>query len=152
MNLVVDSSTIIRGLFKKYTEPAYIVNRISDNSYRLLMTEEMAKELQIAIYIACRKINLDEEKTKKYLRAIATFTLAAKKVITRTRFTSCSDPEDNMFIECAIDGKAKYCISSDPSIYTIKSYCKNQRELSLIKDIDFFNPQKFYEHVTKVKK
>ncbi|QSB48779.1 putative toxin-antitoxin system toxin component, PIN family [Parageobacillus toebii] len=152
MKLVVDSSTIIRGLFRKFTEPAYIVDRIADNSYQLLMTEEMAKELLIAIYIACRAAKLDESSTKKYLRAIATFTLAAQKVKIRTKFTSCSDPDDNMFIECAINGKAKYCISSDPSIYTIKSYCKNQHELNLIKDIDFFNPEKFYEHITKVKK
>jgi uncharacterized protein len=146
MKLVVDSSTIIRGLLRKYTEPAYIVDQIKNGSYNLLMTEEMAKELSIAIYLMCEKNGISP---KKYLRATSSFILHATGVETVTKFTSCSDPEDAMFIECAIDGNAKYCISSDHSVFNIKEYCKNAEELSLIENIDFYNPQDYYTFVVQ---
>jgi putative PIN family toxin of toxin-antitoxin system len=144
MRTVVDTSTIIRGLLRRFSEPAYIVDQIKNGNYKLLMTEEMAKELSIAIYLMCLKNNLEP---KKFLRATSVFTLHATPVDTITRFTSCSDPEDAMFIECAVDGQAECCISSDHSVYEIKDYCKDEVELTLIKDIEFYNPQDFYNFV-----
>jgi putative PIN family toxin of toxin-antitoxin system len=145
MKLVVDTSTIIRGLTRKHSEPAYIIDQIVNETFSLVMCDEMAKELVIAIYIMCERENINP---KKYLRAISIFILHSQRINITTNFTSCSDPEDKMFIECAIDGGVESCISSDPSIYDIKRYCTNQTDLALIKDIQFYHPQSFYNFIT----
>jgi uncharacterized protein len=142
MKCVVDTSTILRDLTRRYSEPAYIVDQIKDRNSELLMTDEMAKELSIAIYLMCEGDTALN--TKKYLRAISIFTLHATEVEKITKFTSCSDPEDAMLIECAIDGQAEYCIASAPSIFDIKNYCEDSTELALIKDLNFCHPQDFY--------
>ena len=56
-----------------------------------------------------------------------------------------------MFIECAIDGQVDFVISSDRAIYQIKEYSKNNKELELIKNIQFFNPEEFYKAYHKKK-
>ena len=47
--IVVDTSTIIKGFIAHYREPKFIVDKIVDGTFRLAMTEEMAKELQMAV-------------------------------------------------------------------------------------------------------
>lgn len=144
MRVVVDTSTIIKGLLRRFTEPSYIVDRILDGTYRLIMTEEMAKELMVATYAIAVKHNADY---KKHLRSLGIITLNAYRIKTTTVFTSCSDPEDSMFIECAIDGEASYCISSDRSLFNLQNYCKDKDELELISGIEFYNPEDFYNIV-----
>lgn len=83
---------------------------------------------------------------KKYLRAVSVFSLNATKIKTSTQITSCVDPNDNMFLECAIDGKAEYCISSDYSIHNFKNYSDNEIELEWVKDIKIFHPSDYVLH------
>lgn len=143
MKIIVDTSTIIRGFFTtKYPEPKFIVDHIANGTFQLAMTEEMAKELTVAVLTIAEKYG---ENPKRFLRNITSFIYYAKKVPKLTTFKSCADPEDSMFIECAIDGGVKHVISSDRHIFNIKSYIKNQHEAAMIQDIHFYNPQQFYE-------
>ncbi|WGD80137.2 PIN domain-containing protein [Bacillus subtilis] len=111
----------------------------------------MAKELFIVVYALLEKAkNSPKQKVsfnpKKYLRAVSVFSLNATKIKTSTQITSCVDPNDNMFLECAIDGKAEYCISSDYSIYNFKNYSDNEIELEWVKDIKIFHPSDYVLH------
>lgn len=148
MRVVIDTSTIIRGLTRRYSEPAYIVDQVKIGNLILVMSNEMALELIIAIYNMCRQNNISDSRTKNYLRAVTSFVYASERVEPKTNFSSCSDPDDAMFIECAIDAKVPVCISSDPSIFRIKDYCKNPGDLKLIQNIKFFRPQDFYNYIT----
>lgn len=139
--IIVDTSTIIKGFFARYPEPRFIVDRIADGTFQLAMTEEMAKELSIAVFTVARNKRRDP---KPFLRNVASFIYNAETIPSITSFTSCSDPDDSMFIECAIDGRVKNVISSDPAIFNIKSYIQNQTESQLITNIDFYNPETFY--------
>ncbi|PLS10612.1 putative toxin-antitoxin system toxin component, PIN family [Bacillus licheniformis] len=151
MKAVVDTSTIMRAWLKKFNEPKHILKKIENGDFELLMTEEMAVELQVAFtHAVLRALNSPKQKTKfdpvPYFNDIATFIYGSTRIETHTEITSCSDPEDAMFFECAIDGNAEYCISSDRSIYEFKNYSKNVMELALVKDIKIFNPQQYVEH------
>ncbi|MFD6439367.1 putative toxin-antitoxin system toxin component, PIN family [Peribacillus sp. NPDC060186] len=139
--IIVDSSTIIKGFFARYPEPRFIVDKIADGTFQLAMTEEMAKELQVAVLATSDKYG---KNPKPFLRSVASFIFHAKTIPSLTKFPSCSDPDDSMFIECAIDGGIKHVISSDPSIFTIKEYLKESVEFEMLKDIEFYNPESFY--------
>lgn len=158
MRIVADTSTLIRGLLKRHSEPAQLVQDIKSGHYEMIMTNEMAKELSVAIYMAVESYNKslrnqqDRLNHKKYLRAIGIFLLQAEKIAKHTTITSCSDPEDAMFIECAIDGQAEHCISSDPSIFNFPAYCQNSAELALVQGIRFNNPQGFFQEIKEVNK
>ncbi len=39
-----------------------------------------------------------------------------------TRIDVCRDPDDNKFIECAVDSKCYYVISGDKDLLTVKEY------------------------------
>lgn len=154
MKAVIDTCTIIDGLIRGYKEPKYIIQKLKKGDFNLLMTDEMAKELNIAVYMIIEKAkNSPKQKVqfnpKKYLRAVSVFSLNATKVKTHTKITSCNDPEDNMILECAIDGKADYCISSDSSIYDFKNYSDNEIELEWVKDIKIFHPIQYVLHEQK---
>jgi putative PIN family toxin of toxin-antitoxin system len=41
---------------------------------------------------------------------------------TETEVVICRDPDDDKFIECAIDAKALYIVSGDNDLLTIKEY------------------------------
>ncbi len=41
---------------------------------------------------------------------------------TETEVVICRDPDDDKFIECAIDTKALYIVSGDNDLLTIKEY------------------------------
>jgi len=146
--IVVDTSTIIKGFIAHYREPKFIVDKIVDGTFRLAMTEEMAKELQMAVLATAITYG---KSPKPFLRHVASFIYHAKNVPSLTNFTSCADSEDSMFIECAIDGQVDFVISSDRAIYQIKEYSKNNKELELIKNIQFFNPEEFYKAYHKKK-
>ncbi|WP_026677212.1 putative toxin-antitoxin system toxin component, PIN family [Fictibacillus gelatini] len=144
MIIVVDTSTIIKGLFKRHTEPTYIVDKIIDGTLQLAMSEEMARELTVTGIIVAEQAN---KNPKPILRKISSFIFHSNKVNPQVSFPSCSDPDDKMFIECAIEAKVKYVISSDPSIFNVKTYVTNESHLALIEDIEFYHPQAFYQAI-----
>lgn len=139
--VIVDTSTLIKGLLRQYSEPVYIVNKILDETFRLAMSDEMAKELLVTVELASEKYN---KNVKPMLRNVARFLLAAQKFTPPAKFSSCSDPEDTMFIDCAIESQCQYVVSSDPSIFDVKNYVTDANDIALIHNIEFFTPQLFY--------
>jgi len=86
MRVVIDTSTIIRGLTRRYSEPAYIVDQVKIGNLILVMSNEMALELIIAIYNMCRQNNISDSRTKNYLRAVTSFVYASERVEPKTNF------------------------------------------------------------------
>jgi putative PIN family toxin of toxin-antitoxin system len=140
--IIVDTSTIVKGFFTRYPEPTFILDKIIDGTFQLAMTEEMAKELQVVVLATAIKYG---KPPKPFLRNVASFIFHAKRIQKISNFRSCSDPDDSMFIECAIDGEIKHVVSSDPAIFNIKSYIKDPVEFELIKEIEFYNPESFFK-------
>jgi len=141
VNIVVDTSTFIKGTLEgdAYSEQ---VIREAILSHQTLLTDEMAKELNVAIYqVAVRK----GKNPFPALRIASVYLLRSKPVRTITRFFWCFDPDDAMFIECAIDGKADVVISNDRSLTKLKAYVTDEYARSLIRPINFMTPEQFIQ-------
>lgn len=141
MRIIVDTSSILRGLLmERNSDASFLVDRIRDKTHTLVMTEEMSKELTVAVYLVAEKAN---KNPKSALRAVARFLHNCERADTITTFKSCKDKDDAMFIECAIDNDVSVVVSDDKSLLQLKSYCTDKAELELIKDITFVEPEAF---------
>lgn len=138
--IVIDTSSFIRAFLESDLVARDMFKKFPSLGYQLVMTEEIAKEWLIATnnVILRRKMN-----PNPYLRSVAKFLLRAIEVEKQTDFPWCSDPDDAMFVECAIDGQADFVISNDHSLTTIKEYVTDEHALELIRDIDFVTPEEF---------
>ncbi|MCH8318634.1 MAG: putative toxin-antitoxin system toxin component, PIN family [Bacteroidetes bacterium] len=54
------------------------------------------------------------------------------------------DPSDNIFVECAVDGKADYIITGDHHLLSLGNY----KGIQIIKAKDFLIKEKFLNHET----
>jgi putative PIN family toxin of toxin-antitoxin system len=66
------------------------------------------------------KFNLAEEDVNQILLDFSTFTLPVK--IKKKLIVVQDDPDDNKFIECALEGKADYIVSGDTHLLNLKEY------------------------------
>jgi putative PIN family toxin of toxin-antitoxin system len=141
MKLIMDTSTFIKGMLEgDVCSEQVIRNAIA--SHQTILTEEMAKELNVAIYqVAARK----GKNPVPALRVASVYLLRSQPIRKISRFSWCSDPDDAMFIECAIDGKADVVISNDRSLTTIKEYVTDEYAKSLIRPIQFLTPEQFIQ-------
>jgi predicted nucleic acid-binding protein len=139
MNVVIDSSTIIRATMEQ-NRMAQRALSLSIREHRILMTDEMAKELVATIIIVAEKKG---QNPKPPLRVAATYLLRAKRVNSTTVYSWCCDPDDSMFIECAIDGGAQVVVSNDGSLTKLQEYVTDEEGKRLIQTIEFLTPEEF---------
>lgn len=141
MKIIVDTSTFIKGMLEgdRYSEQ---VIRKAISRDQIFLTDEMARELNVAIYqVAARK----GKNPAPALRVASVYLLRASAVHTKTRFPWCFDPDDAMFIECAIDGNVDVVISNDRSLTTVKEYVTDEYALTLIRPIQFLTPEQLIQ-------
>ena len=53
----------------------------------------------------------------------------------RSRVTVCRDPEDNKFIECAVEAKCVFVVSGDKDLLTVKKY----RDIQIVTVAEFLD-------------
>lgn len=139
MNVVIDTSTIIRATLEQ-NRMAQKALSLSIRKHQILMTDEMAKELAATIVIVAER---KRQNPKPPLKVVATYLLRAKRVRWETMYFWCIDPNDSMFIECAIDGGAQVVISNDHSLTTLHEYVTHEEGKRLIQGIEFLTPEEF---------
>lgn len=139
MKIIVDTSSFIRATLERDFGAKKVIMKIL-SAFEIVMTVDMAQELLRAIYLVSGRKG--KNPLPAYLLA-SVFLLHAKSIGTKTKFSWCYDPDDAMFIECAIDSDAKYVISNDRSLTTLKEYVTDKKALEMIKDIEFLTPEDF---------
>jgi len=141
MRVIVDTSTFIRGMLEGDIQAERVIKRAIVYC-QPVATEEMAKELNVAIYqVAVRK----GKNPVPALRLAGVYLLRSEMILKSTRFPWCYDPEDAMFVECAIDGKADVVVSNDRSLTTLKEYVTDEYAQSLVRPIQFLTPEQFIQ-------
>jgi putative PIN family toxin of toxin-antitoxin system len=141
MKLILDTSTFIKGTLERDPISAQVIQQ-AILYHQTLLTEEMAKELNVAIYqVAVRK----GRNPIPALRIASVYLLRSNVIQTKSEYPWCADPDDAMFVECAIDGKADVVVSNDRSLTTIKEYVTDEYAKSMIRPIQFLTPEQFIQ-------
>jgi len=90
------------------------------------LIEELAEELESRLHFSADQV---AETIADYLGFLQVIRIP--KVLTAV----LRDPEDNMVLECAIQGEAQYIVSGDKDLLELKEY----RSIRIIRAVDFLN-------------
>lgn len=115
--VVLDTNVIISAFFWG-GYPRLIYDQIRERKLVMLLSNEMEKEfIRVLGY---SKFGLAPKEIPPFIRNLRA---NAEFVETRTKVSVIvTDPTDNIFIECAVDGNADYIISGDRHLFDLGEY------------------------------
>jgi len=115
--VVLDTNVTISAFFWK-GYPRLIYDQIRERRHVMLLSNEMEKEfIRVLGY---EKFDLAPKEIPSFIKNLRSH---AEFVETSTKVSVIvADPTDNIFLECAIDGRADYIISGDSHLLNLGEY------------------------------
>jgi|GraSoiStandDraft_28_1057319.scaffolds.fasta_scaffold331117_2 uncharacterized protein len=114
MRAVVDTSVWVSAILNPSGPPAQVLEALEDGQFSLVASEPLLAELAevIARGRLVRRYNLTTETTAPVLRVLRDSEFTAVTGSVRI----CRDPDDDMVIETAINGRADVLVSRDDDL------------------------------------
>jgi putative PIN family toxin of toxin-antitoxin system len=119
LRIVLDTNVLISALIKP-GKPRSLLSEIVRGKYRLILSRQILGEF--ARVVANPKISryVDEEDIMSYLKVIGSVATIVK---IRSRFRVIKeDPNDDVILRTAHDGKAHYIVTGDDHLLSLKKY------------------------------
>jgi putative PIN family toxin of toxin-antitoxin system len=115
--VVLDTNVTISALFWD-GNPRKIYDLIRNGKLIMLLSDDMEKEfIRVVGY---EKFGLSPQEVMPFLRNLRTH---ARHVEKKSKISLVmDDPTDNIFLECALDGRADFIVSGDRHLLDIKVY------------------------------
>jgi uncharacterized protein len=131
--VVLDTNVTISALFWK-GYPRTVYDLISKKRLIMLLSSEMEREfIRVLGY---PKFGLLARQISPFIKNLRSY---AEFVEIYSNISEISaDPTDNIFLECAVDGKADYIISGDKHLLELSSYAG----VPIVKSKDFLLREK----------
>ena len=122
IKIVVDTNVLVSAFISKTGPPAKIFRALENKEIQLVLSESIETEYKKVLkYSHIKKLhNLSEleiEEVVERIERLSTVVHIRKKV----RGVS-SDPDDEKFLECAVNAEADYLISGDKHLLKLKKY------------------------------
>lgn len=118
MKIVLDTNVLISGVFWG-GKPRKILSLWAEGKFKMVATGKIFDE-----YIrVMKKIDKNERMVNKW----SAFILENSVFVDDKRLVNiCRDPEDNKFLDCALFAKARYIISGDDDLVSLKKTGKTK--------------------------
>ena len=115
MRILIDTNILISALFFGGL-PKRLLAELGEE-FKICVNEKIVAEYneQIDRKISNPKYKLNEDLREKFFRSLQSFEMKSDLKI-------CRDPDDDKFLNCAIDAKAIYIVSGDNDLLTIKNF------------------------------
>lgn len=115
MRILIDTNILISGLFFGGI-PKKLLSELDEN-FNVCVNEKITSEYneQINKKILNPKYKLNEELKEKFFNNLQSFEIKSDLKV-------CRDPDDDKFINCAIDARAIYIVSGDNDLLTIRNF------------------------------
>jgi uncharacterized protein len=132
MRVAVDTNVFISTIIKPENRVGMIIVRMRNGEYTLLYSEEMLEEVLEVVTRdkIWKRYQLTEETLNAFINSVVTY---GERVQVLTVLNICRDPDDNIMLSLALDGKADYIVSGD----------KDLLDLSPFQDIPIITPAEF---------
>lgn len=132
MKIVLDTNVFISGIFFSGS-PAQILKAWKEQKIQIVLSKEILDEYQrVAGELSAKFPSVNIEPIIELL------TIYGEVVETAgISVTVCEDPDDNMFLECAIASNSKIIVSGDNHLLKISGY----------QGIDVLKPREFIDNV-----
>ena len=129
MRIIIDTNIVISGAFFNGL-PKTILKSVADEKFDVFISDEILKEYH-------KSVNEMLEKDKYHLNfaLFEAFMKSIKMIESKSNVKICRDPDDDKFINCAIDAKAIYIVSGDKDLLTIGQY----------EDMEIVTAKEFYD-------
>jgi putative PIN family toxin of toxin-antitoxin system len=132
MPKVVLDTNIFIGVLLASQNCRAIRDAFLDGLFDVVISEELMAELLETI----RKPRLAKLFKARDVRELLELLQAdAEWVITRTRLSVARDPDDNVVLECAVDGQADAIVTGDDDLLCLKTF----RRISILTPRQFLN-------------
>ena len=116
MKIVIDTNVVASAMFFG-GRPKQLLELLVSRRLEAYASPEIITEYQETAEERCSRYS------DKAVHLPLSIIIAAMKLIEPTSVVSvCRDPDDNKFIECALDAKCIYIVSGDKDLLTIKKY------------------------------
>jgi uncharacterized protein len=117
--LVIDTNIFISSFFNNEGNPKKIIDLWKTGQIILCISEKILEEYAEVLV----RLGLGQEKELQEIIYLFgnSINISCRPVISEIKIIS-KDPEDNMFIECAIANDADYIISGDKHLLELGSY------------------------------
>lgn len=114
MRVAIDTNVLISAVIKPQNRMGLILVRLRKGDYVLLYSEELLDELtEVMARPKLRKYGLNAETASAVIDTILT---KGEAVELLTVLDVCRDPDDNLLLSLAVDGKADHVVSGDKDL------------------------------------
>ena len=117
--MVLDTNIFIAAYFNRKSASARIIDLCLENKLELIFSSRLRKEVRLIL----KNVRAEREFQK---RIQSLFMNASRIRPTQKIFTVKEDPEDNKFLECALEGKADYLITSDRHLLELGEFAQTK--------------------------
>ena len=116
MRIVIDTNVIASGIFFS-GKPGILLEKVVSKELDAFVSESIFLEYQETLEELCSKY------PSKPPRLPLSNLLAAMKMIQpHSCVRVCRDPDDDKFIECALDAQCIYIVSGDHDLLSVRQY------------------------------
>ena len=116
MKIVVDTNVVISGVFFG-GNPRQIVEAIVNGDINAYATTEIVDE-----YMGIIESMIERKQGRLNQSILSPFFSSLKMIESKTVVEVSRDPDDDKFIECAVDAEALYIVSGDNDLLDIGQY------------------------------
>lgn len=122
MRVVVDANVFVSAALKPHSKPAQVIDLVKEGKITLVLSQTILEELRkVFRYPKIRKeLRLTVSEIDETLAKIAAGAVLTPGNITINAVKE--DPEDNRYLECAVEGQAEYIISGDHHLTKLKFF------------------------------
>ena len=110
--LVIDTNVVVSGLISGESPPARLLRAVRDKRAVHLVSDPIVEEyLRVLDYPRIRKFR---KITDAFVADIAAYLVyQTERIELRSRITMSPDPDDDVFLNTAVDGRATLLVSGD---------------------------------------
>ena len=127
--IVIDTNNLISALGWEGNSRD-LLRKVIDKEYEFIISIKQLEELKNVLDYP--KFRFSEDQKRKFLEIIFKIATVIK---TKLKLDVCVDKKDNMFLECAVEGKADYLISGDDHLLRLKKF-RNVKIVSVKEFLD----------------
>ena len=117
MRIVLDANVLVSGVFWAGA-PFRVLNLWAHDLVKVLASEPILREYAEVL----REMGLDRDNVRLADSWIAFVFQHASLIDVHTRVDACRDPDDNKYLECAVDGGADYIVSGDKDLLALNTF------------------------------
>lgn len=117
--MVLDTNVFIAAYFNRKSASARIIDLCLENKHDLIFSSRLRKEVRLIL----KNVRAKREFQK---RIQSLFMNASRVRPTQKIFAVKEDPEDNKFLECALEGKVDYLITSDRHLLELGEFAQTK--------------------------